>query len=388
MAGPLMQGVAMAQQRRAGERAQAIQAQQNKLVPSAYMGDPNAIQDLMAVNPELGMKVQQAVSQRQASQQQAQLEKRSRFETDYNAIMGNIAKFPDAESARSYAESRIADLQNRYPEIMQTVGEDGGYDEEDYNQAKSMFSPKPSQLGQKINEYKQALNRGDQAAAAIYEKDFAGKGMRISFDENGNPVVETGVSGGLTKPAQTQVEKDLLAKTSAVFQLEDIVKNLDPTAQTLGAQFDRFVTEGKSYLGLDIPPEQEESYNKMIDQRAAIGELVATIRNDLFGSALTETERKSAGVFLPDVERDKPVELKRKVERMMKTSKRAVARLNYIRKFGLEMKDIPLEKIDSLMSDRAKQLHESIKEENPSLSEQEIKRLVLQSVRQEFGLVK
>ncbi len=36
--------------------------QQNKLAGSAYMGDPKAMQELMQLNPQLGVQIQQQVA--------------------------------------------------------------------------------------------------------------------------------------------------------------------------------------------------------------------------------------------------------------------------------------------------------------------------------------
>ena len=45
--------------------------QQNRLAGSAYMGDPQAMQELMQVNPQLGAQIQQQAQKRkQVSEQQ------------------------------------------------------------------------------------------------------------------------------------------------------------------------------------------------------------------------------------------------------------------------------------------------------------------------------
>ena len=112
--------------------------QQNKLAGSAYMGDPQAMEELMQVNPSLGAQVQQAATKRKETGQQQALEKRTQFKKEYEDIMGNIAKFDSFEEAKSYADTRIADIGQRYPEVMAKLGEDAVFDEGDFQLAKKL----------------------------------------------------------------------------------------------------------------------------------------------------------------------------------------------------------------------------------------------------------
>ena len=112
---------------------------QNQMAASAYMGDPRAMQDLMQVNPQLGMQIQEQAQKRKADTEQQALEKRAQFKEDYDDLMANIAKFESFEEAERYAEPKIDDLKQRYPEIMEQVGEDEVFDEEDYQLAKTLI---------------------------------------------------------------------------------------------------------------------------------------------------------------------------------------------------------------------------------------------------------
>ncbi len=120
-----------------GVRAQ--KEQQNKLIQSAYMGDPQAIQSLMQVNPQLGIQVQEAVIKRKAVTDQAALSNRAAFSKETKEIMANIAKFNTFEEAQEYGDRMTQDIASRYPEIIKSVGVDAVFDEDDFNQAKTMF---------------------------------------------------------------------------------------------------------------------------------------------------------------------------------------------------------------------------------------------------------
>lgn len=128
-----------------GVRAQ--KEQQNKLIQSAYMGDPQAIQSLMQVNPQLGMQVQESVRKRKAGTDQAALSNRAAFSKETKDIMSNIAKFDTFEEAKEYGDRMTQDIASRYPEIIKSVGVDAVFDENDFNQAKTMFGDAQSKEG-------------------------------------------------------------------------------------------------------------------------------------------------------------------------------------------------------------------------------------------------
>lgn len=128
-------------------RARGQREQLNKLAGSAYMGDPQAMQELMQVNPQLGVKIQEGVQRRKKGADQAALSKRSSFTKETKEIMGNIAKFGSFEEAKEYGDKMTQDIASRYPEIIQQVGADAVFDEEDFNQAKTMFGGKGGKEG-------------------------------------------------------------------------------------------------------------------------------------------------------------------------------------------------------------------------------------------------
>ena len=134
------------------------QEQQNKLVQSAYMGDPQAMNDLMQVNPELGIQLQEANRQRKAERDQQSLGKMTSFKKDFEQIMKDVATLPDFESAREFGDSRIKFLGETYPEIIKQFGEDEIFDEVDFQKAKTIYGDAPE-------------GEGEEGGA------FAGKGM-------------------------------------------------------------------------------------------------------------------------------------------------------------------------------------------------------------------
>ncbi len=120
-------------------------AQQNKLIQSAYMGDPQAMEGLMQVNPQMGIKIQEDVRRRKDKTAQSNLSKRAAFSKETKDIMSNIAKFDTFEEAQEYGAMMTQDIASRYPEIIKSIGVDAVFDEEDFNQAKSIYGEKSLQ---------------------------------------------------------------------------------------------------------------------------------------------------------------------------------------------------------------------------------------------------
>lgn len=124
-------------------RQQGRKDELKQLAGSAYMGDPTAMQNLMSLNPQMGMQVQQALQKRKATTEQQGLQKRTSFTEEYNDLMMNAAKFPTFEESKGFADARIADIRQRYPEIMTQVGEDEVWDESDWQEAKTLHGEAP-----------------------------------------------------------------------------------------------------------------------------------------------------------------------------------------------------------------------------------------------------
>lgn len=96
------------------------EAEQNELAKNAWMGDPTAMQELVAANPELAMQVEDQVNQRRTRDQQYDLNeqaletRRRDFALKNREVMeelqANIGSMPDYETAVQYANGEIAEL--------------------------------------------------------------------------------------------------------------------------------------------------------------------------------------------------------------------------------------------------------------------------------------
>jgi len=101
-------------------QAKAKEKEINTAAQRAYMGDPIALQDLAALDPEMAMKVEDQAGQRQQRSQQTDLYEqtkeanRRKFAVENREIMedltANIGAFDDFELAKSYAADQIGQL--------------------------------------------------------------------------------------------------------------------------------------------------------------------------------------------------------------------------------------------------------------------------------------
>jgi DNA-binding transcriptional regulator YhcF (GntR family) len=85
---------------------------------------------------------------------------------------------------------------------------------------------------------------------------------------------------------------------------------------------------------------------------------------------------------------DSPSDIESKINRFKSMKRRAIARLNYIRKNGLSVKQIeaiPLEHMETLIAERYAQLIQEAS--GQGLSEDQAKEKAQKALAEEFGLV-
>ncbi|MGI9252099.1 MAG: hypothetical protein ACR2PR_13085 [Pseudohongiellaceae bacterium] len=95
---------------------------ENKLAADAYMGNPEALQELAQANPELAMQVEDQAMQRQQRERQGEQHEaameanRRKFATENRDLMQNlgaqIGAFDDFELAKGYADEQFMQLEN------------------------------------------------------------------------------------------------------------------------------------------------------------------------------------------------------------------------------------------------------------------------------------
>jgi hypothetical protein len=109
---------------------------QNKLAGSAYMGDPQAMEELMQVNPAMGIQLEQQVQKKTEREQQNRLAQQAGFKEDFSELSKEIATYSDYESSKEYAEEQMEGLKAKYPILSQPDTQVNNYTEEIFNRIK------------------------------------------------------------------------------------------------------------------------------------------------------------------------------------------------------------------------------------------------------------
>jgi len=101
---------------------------QNKLAGDAYMGNPQAQQELMSVNPALGAKIMEETRKRKATSEQAELDKQTRtrklFEDNkeiVDEIVSDVANFDNFEDAQNYFNRKKEEYQPIFGDALDNV---------------------------------------------------------------------------------------------------------------------------------------------------------------------------------------------------------------------------------------------------------------------------
>lgn len=241
--------------------------------------------------------------------------------------------------------------------------------------------------------------RGQQMVPIPGAKPKGGTGDSITLADGTRIDLKGGAGAnkdtGLQKPTMNKVEEDLLNATASMASITEVENRLKPEFQTL---WSRLSAGGKSVwnkLGGELDPESEQAMTEFRQARAAAGQLLADELKAMSGAAITPQEAERSKEFIPNpgtglMDGDAPIDIKSKIERFKAFKRRAIARLNYIRKNGMSIKEmdrIPLEMVDTFIANRMSQTREKLAAQNPNATPEEIKEQSMKAVAEEFGLV-
>lgn len=216
-------------------------------------------------------------------------------------------------------------------------------------------------------------------------QSYAGNGMTVKSDGKGGfELVQGKGVGSLGNKAQGEVETDLLDATRDLMSLSQIRSKFDPKFLQIP---EKAMMEGANMadkFGMNLSPDRANDMDRYYSFRAEVGDRTTRIRNQLFGAALTVPEQKSAEEFLP-TNNDGPKQFESKLKRTEDTATKAVARLNYIRKNGMSMNEVPLDKMPTIMNDRGAQIMAELK--GGGMDAEKAKAEAKRRIAREFGLV-
>lgn len=238
------------------------------------------------------------------------------------------------------------------------------------------------------------MEAGYQPASKAIGLHKPSKGLEITTKDG--TTIRTGVltnqPGGLTKPVKTQVQKDMLKAGAGVERLTAIEQSFDPKYLELGTRWGAMATKWKEKAGFKpSPKEKKELENYSEFRRKSISNLNQYIR-EITGAQMSEGEAARLVKGMPNpgmglFDGDSHSEFRAKMDGVVSELKRASARYHYVNKYGMEISDVPLEKMPDMMNKRAQAYETEIKSINPNIGQGDLVRMVKQKLADDFGLI-
>ena len=240
-------------------------------------------------------------------------------------------------------------------------------------------------------------------AQAFISENKKGKGISISTDKDGNQVISIGgkVQGGdLTRGAKTGVQKDLIESNKTHSNMKAIVSRVEDRFLELDTRLGAKATElrekwnkvpGFKWIG-EPTEDQKKTLEEYTDfRREAIASLNSYIKQ-ITGAAMSELEAKRLMKAMPNpgmglFDGDSPTQFKTKLNGVMKSLDRAIARQNYVLNHGLNsIEDVGLDGMDGIIDRRGEALEKEIRNADPLLDNPTIEKQVIQTLSEEFGI--
>lgn len=250
--------------------------------------------------------------------------------------------------------------------------------------------PEPtSQLGKLISERNQYAPGSKEYA--IYDQaitKFQPGGVTVNLPPNA-PLIPG-------KPAQNKVDEGLLDTGMRLQALGAIERQFKPEYQQLGTRFDAAKLAAKDkyggLVGLTLDPGETKFLTEFSSyKRNAIDSMNQYIKS-VTGAAMTNAEAERILKGLPNAgtglfDGDSPTEFKAKMDDAIKQTRLAEARLVYIKRNGLNLGDVTLDRMPRLMNERGSELEAAIKKQQPGINTADLRKLVKRNLSQEFGLI-
>lgn len=387
-----------------------------EFLPRAMTGDEEAMGQVTAASPQLGVSLMNqrrtlADKDRELFQRQApailKLFGDVKDEGTYQqrrqaAIQSGIAgaeKFPpvfDPNFVGRLTQSAQAFYSPQY-DIKEGEGAFYGIDKTN-PQAAPIQIPgvKPKATGddrQLVEVYDEKSPTGTRFVPRAQAAGMPGKpasGLALRTNPDGSVEIVQGRNAGSTgfgQKATNDIESNIVNTSMRIARVGDILSSFNPNFLTYEAQIKNWGRGILEKAGADLGPEGQKELSDFATFRArAYNDLNQTLK-EISGGAVTPQEAERNLKVLGDAQNDSPTVFMAKVKDIYRTLRLAQARLSYMRSNGIsDMKDVPLEKLPTLMQQRENALANEIKSANPSMDAEMLKGEVRARLQKEFGL--
>ncbi len=212
---------------------------------------------------------------------------------------------------------------------------------------------------------------------------------RVTVNKDGTVTYEngTGLSSPLSKPTVTNLEKKVLDTTEQLARLKGIESSFNPKYLGLPNQLKNEVTNLQDRVFGDISDERADELAKSTEMRMNVINNLNEYIRDITGATVGQgDESKRLKSAVPTME-DGKVVFQSKLRTAMKLNRAALQRQHYALRNGLAPTETgySLDEVPKLVNKRGAEIEREIRQSNPGLSNDMIKKNLQMRLKEEFG---
>jgi hypothetical protein len=200
-------------------------------------------------------------------------------------------------------------------------------------------------------------------------------------------------TGALTpgKVAGNKVDEGILETTARLQRLSAIEASYKPAYTQLGTRLGNVWTKIKEKAGADVSPQDQKELREFSQWKRQSLENLNQYVKEITGAAMTDAEAGRIRAALPDPgqnwwDGDSATEFKSKMDDVVRQLKMAEARYVYIKRNGMSIEGVSLERMPQIMNQRGAAMERDIRAKNPKMDKKAIQNTVKRALAQEFGL--
>lgn len=386
-------------------------------LPGAMQGDDDAFAKVVAAKPELGVslmnqKATLAKQKREQAMKEAPIYGRAfsgvKDQASYDQARAALAQFGVADADKlppqynpAVVQKIIAAAKAISPTKFDIKEGEGGFfaiDQENPTATPTRIpGMRPKATGddrQLVEVYDEKSPTGTRFVPRAQASGMPGKpasGLAMRTNADGTVEIVQGRnagSPGFGQKATNDIETNMVNTTMRIARVGDILNSFNPNFLTYEGQIKNW---GRGVLekidpGSLGPDGKKELADFATFRSRAYNDLTQTLK-EISGGAVTPQEAERNLKVLGDAESDSPTVFMAKVKEIYRQLRFAQARLGYMRSNGVtDLKQVPLEKLPSLMQERETALANELKAANPSMDAEMLKGEVRARLQKEFGL--
>jgi len=204
----------------------------------------------------------------------------------------------------------------------------------------------------------QAVGSGNVEGGLIPPKS----GMSITTNPDGTTSIQMGGDdGNMQKGTRAKLEKSLIDSRGTLAELQMVKNKFKPEFQTIGHKLGIKALEWSEKMGNDLTPEQQGS---VAEYETFFRDSISGINNyirSITGAQLSqhEADRIMGGMPNPGdsiFNGNSPTQFKAKLDSAMKMLRQATARAHYTLRNNLQVSEIGLHDMESIISDRGNEI--------------------------------